>query len=118
MTLKSTLHYLLLMAGILLAGFFGPWWAPAVFIVLYSALWGKSAGHAALAGGLMLGVAYLGLSIWSVTADQAGILEKTGLLMGGLSSTALILFTVFIGWVTGALSGWMGSGLGGLFKGM
>ena len=117
MTLKSTLHYLLLMTGILLAGFFGPWWAPAAFIVLFTALWGAKAGHAALAGGLLLCLAYLGLSLWASKEDQAGIIEKTGLLMGGLSSTALILFTTFIGWVTGALSGWMGSALGELFRG-
>ena len=113
----SILTHAFLLAGILLAGFFGPWWAPAGFIVVYSAMWPVKKGHAALAGGICLGLSYLVLALMSSGADQAGIIEKTGQMMGGLQPGALIAFTTFIGWITGALSGWLGRALGDLFKG-
>jgi hypothetical protein len=111
---KLPIVFLVMVIGTFLSGNYGPWWAPAFFIVLASAMMRLSARQALIVGCMTLGLLYLGMSIWQNTKDQAGMLEKTGNLLGGLSLSALILITTLLGAVTGLLSGWLGSGLGRL----
>jgi MFS family permease len=111
---KSLISFLIMLVGSFLSGYFGPWWAPAVFIVLAAALSGLTAKQALGNGALSLGIVYLFMASWMNTMDQADIIGKTGMLMGGLSPILMIVVTTLIGAVTGLLSGWLGSALGKL----
>lgn len=109
---RTGLAIILSLIGSLLAGLYGPWWAPAVFILLMCALMSLTVKHSILVGGVSLGVVYLGMALWMSRLDNAAIIEKTGLLLGGLSPVMMIIVTTMIGFITGLLSGWLGSAVG------
>jgi hypothetical protein len=109
---KTTIAIFLCLPGSLLAGLYGPWWAPAVFILLLCALMGLAVKQSILAGSISLGLVYLGMALWMSSHDKAEIIEKTGMLLGGLSPVMMIVVTVLIGSITGLLSGWLGSVIG------
>ncbi len=110
----SVIAFIILLTGSFLSGYFGPWWAPAAFTVLTAMLLGLNTRQGILLGAISMATAYLIMAVWMQTTDEADILEKTGMLLGGLSPGLLIVVTVLIGGVTGLLSGWLGSVLGGL----
>lgn len=101
-----------MLIGIVLAGYFGPWWAPAAFIVMLTALSGMNARQSLITGGALLSLAYLGLASALSLQDEADIIARTGVLLGNLSPQLLVLITTFIGTITGALAGWLGSETG------
>ena len=109
---KTVIAIILFIAGSFLSGYFGPWWAPAAFILLGAALMGLSVSQAILSGSISLSLVYLGMAIWMSRMDKADIIQKTGELMGGLSPVMMILVTTIVGAITGLLSGWLGSALG------
>lgn len=109
---KALISFLIMLVGSFLSGYFGPWWAPAVFIVIAMALSGLAVKQAMGIGSLALGLVYLFMASWMNTFDQAEIIRKTGLLLGGLSPLMMIVVTTFVGAITGWLSGWLGSALG------
>lgn len=111
---KTAITFLLCLVGSLLAGLYGPWWAPAVFNLLMVALMGLTVKQSILSSSISLGVVYLGMALWMNSMDEAAIIEKTGLLLGGLSPVMMIVVTTLIGFITGLLSGWLGSIIGGL----
>lgn len=111
---KTTIALILCLAGSLLAGLYGPWWAPAVFILLLCALMGLTIKQSIIAGSISLGVVYLGMVLWMSSQDKAEIIEKTGMLLGGLSPAMMIIVTTLIGFITGLLSGWLGSVIGSI----
>ncbi len=113
---KSTIAFIVMIVGSFLTGYYGPWWAPAVFIVISTAVLGLTTKKAMLIGASALGVAFLVMSAWMNSLDQSHLIEKTGTLLGGLSPVAMIVVTAVIGFVTGLLSGWLGSALGGVLK--
>ena len=69
-----------------------------------------------LTGSISLGVVYLGMALWMSRMDKAAIIEKTGLLLGGLSPVMMIVVTTLIGFTTGLLSGWLGSVIGSVIS--
>ena len=71
---------------------------------------------AMIIGASGLGLTFLIMAVWMCTLDQAHVIEKTGTLLGGLSPAAMVVITTLIGLVTGLLSGWLGSVMGGVFK--
>lgn len=109
---KALISFLIMLVGSFLSGYFGPWWAPAAFIVIAMALSGLPGKQAMGIGSLALGLVYLFMASWMNTLDHAEIIRKTGLLLGGLSSVLMIAVTTLIGAITGLLSGWLGSALG------
>lgn len=111
---KTTIAIILCLAGSLLAGLYGPWWAPAVFILLLCALMGLTIKQSIIAGSISLGGVYLGMALWMSSQDKAEIIEKTGMLLGGLSPVMMIIVTTLIGFITGLLSGWLGSVIGSI----
>ncbi len=114
MNSKNIIVLTLFIIGSFLSGYFGPWWAPAAYLVLVSALLKLSVRQAMVAGGISLGVVYLGESILMNSMDEADMISKTGLLLGGLSPAMMIMVTTLIGGMTGLLSGWIGSVIGNL----
>lgn len=109
---RPVLHYALALAGILLAGWYGPWWAPAIFLAAWTLLLRLPMRKAILEGGLLLAIAYGLAAGWMYLADASDLLGKTAGLFGGLPSYIFLLITVVIGGVTGVLTGWLGSALG------
>jgi len=115
MNAKTISTYFAMLAGVILSGYFGPWWAPAGFVVLLSGLMQLTAKQSIMAGGISIGFVYLVMAIWMKSMDKADIIGKTGMLMGGLSPIAMIVVTTLIGLITGVLAGWVGSVLGRMF---
>jgi len=113
---KSLITLLVMVIGSFLTGYFGPWWAPAVFIVISAAIMGLTIKKGMMHGALALCLTFMGMAIWMSSFDKALIIEKTGSLLGGLSPVGMVAVTSLIGLVTGLLSGWLGSALGSLFK--
>jgi MFS family permease len=113
---KTIVLILVMLAGTFLSGYFGPWWAPAGFIVLSSALMGLSSKQAIGIGSGTLGVIFLVMAVFLSTKDESGLLQKTGSLMGGLSSGMLVALTMLFGGLTGFFSGWLGSALGVILR--
>jgi hypothetical protein len=112
---RNTIIILILfIVGSYLSGFFGPWWAPAGFLMLVAALLKLPARQAMITGGISLGVVYLAEAIRMHWMDDSEIITKTGLLLGGLSPILMIVMTTLIGSLTGLLSGWIGSIIGNL----
>ncbi|HEY3385644.1 MAG TPA: hypothetical protein VGK46_03975 [Saprospiraceae bacterium] len=114
MNAKTIITYIAMLAGVILSGYFGPWWAPAAFVVLLAGLMQMTSKKAILAGGFSVGIVYMVMAIWMNSMDKADIIGKTGMLMGGLSSVAMIIVTTLIGLITGVFAGWVGSGIGGM----
>lgn len=111
---NTAIAIILCLAGSLLSGIYGPWWAPAVFILLLCALMDLTMKQSILTGSISLGVVYLGMALWMSSQDKSEIIEKTGMLLGGLSPAMMIILTSLIGFITGLLSGWLGSVIGSI----
>jgi MFS family permease len=109
MSQKVVISFLFMVVGSFLAGYFGPWWGPAVYIILHTALMNLTVRQGMVSGMLALSLVYLVMSIWMNQQDHADVVEKTGTVLGGLRPMALILLTVLIGCLTGLFSGWLGS---------
>jgi hypothetical protein len=108
---KILLLFLLMLIGIVAAGYFGPWWAPAAYIVLLSMLLKAPANQAIWTGSVAMLILY---TIWAYVMlgkDNTGLIAKTGSLLGGWSPSAMVILTGVIGAITGLVSGWLGSSL-------
>lgn len=114
MNSKTIIVLAISIIGSFLSGYFGPWWAPAAYLVLVSALLKLPVRQALMLGGISLSVVYLSEAILMHLMDASGIIAKTGLLLGGLSPVMMIVVTTLIGGITGLLAGWIGSIIGNL----
>ena len=103
---------ILITVCLVLCGYFGPWWGPAGAMVILAGLMGLTVRQGILYGGIVMGLIYKTIAVWQWSKDASGLLEKTGLMLGGLSPLMLIVVTTLIGAVTGVLAGWLGSVLG------
>jgi hypothetical protein len=108
---KSLLILILMLIGVIVSGFFGPWWAPAVFVVLLTMLMKLTAKEGMWIGAVSLLIVYMVMSVLMLGKDDTGLIGKTGSLLGGLSSPLMVVVTGLIGGITGLLSGWLGSSL-------
>ena len=113
---KSAIAFIVMLIGSLLSGYYGPWWAPAVFIVISAAILGLSSKQGANLGGMALMLTYMVMSVWMRAHDHSHLIEKTGALLGGFSPVGIVALSSIIGMATGLLSGWLGSALGGVLK--
>jgi len=102
----------LAVAGCLAAAWVGPWWAAACFLAIWYMLMRYPARPAAIQGGLILAAVFGVMATILLLRDSTGLLDRTGGLLGGIPATGLLIVTVVIGWITGLLSGWVGSALG------
>ena len=80
---KPVIIFVLLLVGCWASGWFGPWWAPAAFLVLTMLLIGIEVKQAIMLGGLsMLAVNQI-KAILKYYQYNTGLLEKRCLLNGG-----------------------------------
>ena len=113
---KSAIAFIVILIGSFFSGLYGPWWAPAVFVVIGMAIIKFPAKRSMIIGASAIGLTFLAMAVWMNTLDQSRLIDKTGVLLGGLSAVAMIAVTTLIGLVTGLLSGWLGSALSGVLK--
>jgi hypothetical protein len=113
---KSAIAFIVMLIGAFLSGYYGPWWAPAVFIIISTAILNLTIKQGIYLGGLALMLTFMGMAVWMRAHDHSRLIEKTGVLLGGLSPVGMVAVTSFIGLMTGLLSGWLGSALGGVLK--
>ncbi|MEB2777495.1 hypothetical protein SYJ56_19425 [Algoriphagus sp. D3-2-R+10] len=95
---------------------FLPYWAIMLLIAIFAAFFGKKGAGAFFAGGLGMGLAWLGQSVYLSTVSGSSLPDKMGELMGLGSDMALFAFTGVLGFLLGAFSAWTGSLLRKLFK--
>lgn len=103
--------FAVMVAGITLLGFLTPWWTPAIWI-MGIAFWFKlSVKGASLTGGLSFAIVWTVMAMLMSVRDHANIISKTGLILGGISFPFMFMIIIVISFITGVLSGWLGSAL-------
>lgn len=110
--IPAPVEFLVLLTGCGVAAWLGPWWTPAIVLVAGYAFLQRPVRHAVIQGGLILALAYALAAGWMWSQDSTNLLGKTGTLLGGIPPVAMLVFTIVLGWITGLLSGWLGSALG------
>lgn len=88
---------------------FMPYWSVMIGIGILAALTGNNGAGAFFAGGLGMGLAWLGQSIYISTVSGSHLPEKMGELMGLGSDITLFAFTGVLGFLLGAFSALTGS---------
>ena len=111
MTQNWNIAFVLMLAGVAGLGFIAPWWSAAIWVILMVILFKLNTNQSISAGGLAIGLVWVVMARYMSQHDDAGIISKTGQLMGGLSHQMMILLTLLIAVITGVLSGWFGSAL-------
>ncbi len=107
---------LFMMAGLAVLGFIAPWWVLPFWIVLVAAMMTLHDRESLLAGGISYIIICFGMALYMIQQDDADIIMKTGTLLGGLSTTLMLLGVILISMITGSLSGWLGSAIGNVYN--
>ncbi len=110
---NNLLAAILMVIGIAALGFLTSWWFSAIWVVFIVALFKLSAKQGMLFGGLSFSIVWTGVAIYMISIDATAILAKTGALLGGLSPAIMVVIVLIISSITGILSGWLGSRIGG-----
>lgn len=108
---NSVAAFAFMVAGIAFIGFFAPWWTPALWIMGIAFLFKLSAKTGSLSGGISFATVWTVMAMIMSIQDKANIISKTGILLGGISLPIMFLIIIVISFITGALSGWLGSAL-------
>jgi hypothetical protein len=93
-----------------------PYWVIMILIGIVSALLGLSGLQGFLAGGLGMGLAWLGQAIFISTTTGSALPNKIGELMGLGSGMTVAGLTAIIGFLLGGFSGLTGSLLRNLVR--
>ncbi|PZX51897.1 hypothetical protein [Algoriphagus chordae] len=88
---------------------FVPYWVVMIGIMILSVLVGNKGAAAFFAGGIGMGLAWLGQTVYISTLSGSQLPQKMGELMGFGSDLALIAITVVLGFLLGAFSALTGS---------
>lgn len=110
------LTFIILLVGVFLSAYYGPWWAPSLVIISMVALLKLSAKQGMILGSLTSGLVFLAMTLVLNGQDGTDIISKAGELLGGLSPLVMIMITTFLGLITGLLSGWLGIAIGDFIK--
>lgn len=99
------------------AGMFFPWWILPGGILLIAALFISQIKHGLLAGSASYFMVFTGTALYMLSFDEAEIINKTGILMGGMTAPILLLINSMIAIITGGLAGWFGVVIGNFIRG-
>ena len=113
---KMLFAFLLMITGVAVTGFYAPWWTAAIWVVLIATIMRVDKKQGMFAGAFGFGLVWLGMAWYMGTKDDADIISKTGILLGGLSPLLMLLVTFVIAFITGLLSGWLGSVFGSVVR--
>lgn len=114
MKTRTIISFVIMVAGVLGLGFFTPWWVSPLWIVLVAGASKLSLNQSALLGGFAIAMVWLVMARYFSLQDDAGIITKTGTLLGGLSHRLMMVITLVIAFITGLLSGWLGGSISNL----
>ena len=92
------------------------YWSVMILIGIFAAFIGNKGAGAFFAGGLGMGLAWLGQSIYISTFSGSSLPDKMGELMGFGSEMPLLAITGVLGFLLGAFSALTGSLFRNLFK--
>ena len=112
---RNNIVFLIMLAGVFGLGFITPWWSGAGWILLFALFGGLTTRQSIFSGGFALAIVWILMARFTSLHDEAGIITKTGTLLGGLSHQLMMLVTLLIAFITGLLSGWFGGTLGNVF---
>lgn len=115
MKIKTFQALLLMIAGIILLGLFTAWWLPPFWIILIAIMMKLDIKTGILTGGFSYALVLVATGAYMDARDNADIISKTGMLMIGYSHWMILFMLLVLSFVTGALSGWLGSALGIFF---
>ena len=109
---KNTIAaFILMIIGTTILGFLTPWWTPAFWIMGIAFWFNSSATAASLTGGLAFAIVWTIMAMLMTVHDDANIISKTGILLGGISLPFMFMIIIVISFITGALAGWLGSAM-------
>ena len=114
MKTRTIISFVIMVAGVLGLGFFTPWWVAPLWIVLVTGASKLNSNQSTFLGGFALAMVWLVIARYFSLQDSAGIISKTGTLLGGLSHQLMMVITLVIAFITGSLSGWLGGAFGSL----
>lgn len=115
MKTKTNISLLIMTLGVTVLGFITPWWVGAVWVVLIAAIMRTNKKQGMFTGAFAFGIVWVVMARYMSTQDTADIISKTGTLLGGLSHQLMMVVTLVIAFITGLLSGWLGSAIGQTF---
>lgn len=111
----SGFFFMAIVAVLVLNAFF-PYWVVMIVLALLAALVRARSGAAFFAGGLAMGLAWLGHSIFITYSTGSDLSNNLAEIMGLSSGLFLFGITALVGFLLGAFSAWTGSLLAGLTK--
>ena len=82
---KTLLSFVLMVTGIAVLGYFAPWWVPVLWIIVVAFLLKLNIRNGVITGALSFALVWLVMARYMDVRDEAGIIDKTGTLMGGLT---------------------------------
>src|SRR5687767_3542926 len=106
------ISFLLIVAGIALLSYYGPWWLPSIWIMIIAFIMRLNIKEGLLTGGISFALVWIVMARNMSVQDSHEIIAKTGVLLGELSPLILMLLVVVVSFITGALSGWFASAMG------
>ncbi|MEP6795026.1 MAG: hypothetical protein ABJB16_11915 [Saprospiraceae bacterium] len=115
MKTKTIISFLIMIIGVTGLGFIAPWWAGTVWVVLIAAIMRTNKKQGMFTGAFAFGLVWVAMARYMSIQDGVDIISKTGTLLGGLSHQLMMVVTLVIAFITGILSGWLGSALGQTF---
>ncbi len=115
MKTKTIISFLFMIIGLTGLGFIAPWWAGAVWVVLIAAIMRTNSKQGMFIGAFAFAVVWVAMARYMSFEDGGDIISKTGTLLGGLSRQLMMTVTLLLAFMTGLLSGWLGSALGQTF---
>src|SRR5688572_28331575 len=111
MKLRTFRSMLLMIAGIFILGYFTSWWLPGIWVVVIAYVMKLSIMQGIITGGISFALVWLAMAFWMIGQDTAGIISKTGVLLGGLSLPLMMVVVLILALITGSLAGCLGSAI-------
>jgi hypothetical protein len=113
---QTILAALIMMAGIFLLSYFTMWWLAVLWVVVIAYVMKLDIKAGMTAGGSAFAFVWVAFALYMNAQDSAGIISKTGVLLGGLSQWIMLAVVFLLSLITGFLSGWLGSAVGMYFR--
>ena len=114
---KNLISFIIIAFGIIVLSLLMPWWSSIIWIILICVVMNLSVRSAWWISGIAMALVCIAASAYLKGQDQTDLIGKTGNLLGGVSSTVLLIVTAVIAFISGALAGWFGTACAFVIKG-
>jgi hypothetical protein len=106
---KNIIALIVIACGIAIISMLLPWWTSVIWIIVICIIMNTSLRAGWWISGIGLAIVWLVASLYFKTQDQTDLIGRTGTLLGGISGSLLVVVTIILGFISGALAGWFGS---------